>query len=116
MMQSTVLSHQYINKIGTIMRQITSHASNDISKIIDLDRTASHIRSFFIPELPWDSDEYKKIREFIEETTNLQEIHTYIDKKFLRFIKNKLLFRAYSRIYAYTFKFLRLKGHKRSII
>ena len=116
MMQSTVLSHQYINKIESLMRQITSNASKDISKIIELDRTASHIRSFFIPELPWDSDEYKKIREFIDKTTNLQEIHTYIDKRFLRFIKHRLLFIAYSRIYAYIFKLLKLKGHKRSII
>lgn len=46
MMQSTVLSHQYINKIESLMRQITSNASKDISKIIELDRTASHIRSF----------------------------------------------------------------------
>lgn len=116
MMQSTVLSHQYINKIGFLMKQIALNAPKDISKIIELDRTASHIRSFFIPELPWNSDEYKKIRKFIDETNNLFEIHTYIDERFLRFIKNKLLFRAYSRIYAYTFKFLRLKGHKRSIL
>ena len=116
MMQSTVLSHQYINKIGFLMRQIALNAPPNIPKIIELDRTASHIRSFFIPELPWDSDEYKKIKKIIDETNNLSEIHTYIDKRFLRFIKNELLFRAYSRIYAYAFKFLRLKGHKRSIL
>lgn len=116
MMQSTVLSHQYINKIGFLMKQIALNAPRDISKIIELDRTASHIRSFFIPELPWNSDEYKKIRKFIDETNNLFEIHTYIDERFLRFIKNKPLFMAYSRIYAHAFKLLKLKGHKRSIL
>ena len=61
MMQSKVLSHQYIDHVGDIMRQIANNASTEIFHLIDLDRTASHIRAFFIPELAWDSKTYDKI-------------------------------------------------------
>ena len=116
MMQSKVLSHQYINKIGNIMFAMTKGASNEIHHLIELNRTISHIRTFFIPEIKWNSQEYKKIKEFIFNDNNIREIIPYIDKRYLYFIPYKSLFYVYSRLYSIIFKYLRLKGHTRNIL
>lgn len=116
MMQSKVLSHQYIDHVGGVMREIAKNAPKDILHLIDLDRTASHIRAFFIPELPWDARVYNLIRRCIKEDASLYELASLIDNRFLKFITHKQIFRAYSRAYAYLFKCVKLKGHKRVVL
>mgnify|MGYP001201036510 CR=1 FL=1 len=116
MMQSKVLSHQYINKIGRIMGELTQNTSNEISHLIEMNRTLSHLRAFFIPELPWNAVEYNKIKESLSKKENKKYCQKYINKRFLIFIQNRYLFHLYSRLYAYLFKYIKLHGHNRKIL
>ena len=116
MMQSKVLSHQYIDHVGGVMREIAKNAPKDILHLIDLDRTASHIRAFFIPELPWDGNVYNQLRKYIDKDACLDELTPHIDLRFLKFVGHRFCFRLYSRTYAYLFKCLKLKGSKRVVL
>ncbi len=116
MMQSKVLSHQYIDHVGDIMRQIANNASTEIFHLIDLDRTASHIRAFFIPELAWDSKTYDKIFKDKKKKSYIDELVPHINNRFLIFLSFKYCFKVYSRTYAYLFKFFKLKGRKRIVL
>ncbi len=116
MMQSKVLSHQYIDHVGGVMREIAKNAPKDILHLIDLDRTASHIRAFFIPELPWDGNVYNQLRKYIDKDACLDELTPHIDPRFLKFVGHRFCFRLYSRTYAYLFKCLKLKGSKRVVL
>lgn len=116
MMQSKVLSHQYINKIGNIMYAITKGASNEIYHLIEINRTISHIKTFFIPEVKWNSQEYEKNKKIIYKNNNLNEVVPLINKRYLYFLPYKSLFYIYTRIYTIIFKYLKLKGHSRTIL
>lgn len=116
MMQSKVLSHQYIDYVGEIMREIANGASNDIFHLIDLDRTVSHIRTFFIPEIAWDSNVYDKISTYCNKKSCLNELALHIDKRFLILVSFKFCFKMYCRTYAYLFRNFKLRGNKRIIL
>lgn len=115
-MQSNVTSHQYINKIVSLMHQIVTDTTKEISHVIELNKAASHIRAFFIPELPWNKNEYENIKNFLSNEQNSIDIHSFIDKKFLKYITNKHIYFLYCRIYAQLFKYIKLKGHKRNVV
>ena len=114
-MQNKVQSHQYIDKIASLMHTITTNSTNDITHIVDLNRTAAHIRTFFVPEISWNKNEYTKIKAFLTKGKNLEEIVSFLDNHYLKYIKNEQLFFIYSRTYAILFKLIKLKGYTRKI-
>lgn len=98
------------------MQEITKNTSNEISHLIEINRTIAHLRAFFIPELSWNKKEYDKIRKCLLNKENKEYCQKHIDKRFLIFIQNKYLFCLYSRLYAYLLKYIKLHGHNRKVL
>lgn len=116
MMQCRVMSHQYHEKLHNLMLKYSEDTSDEIQYLIETDRIAAHIRCFFMPELEWNNYFYKKIIQFLNIEGNEIFLKNKIDNKFLIFMRYKLLFRLYTIVYNFVFKYLRLKGGKRNVV
>lgn len=117
MMQGTVLSHGYHDHITQLMLDFTKGLDNpDIMRLIYADRMAGHLRCFFMPELKWNENQYGRLRAFVSDADNLQELRKKAERKFMRFIEFKFLFMLYTQVYKFLFKRLKIKNIKRKIL
>ena len=117
MMQCTVLSHAYHSRITELMLQYTRDSHNDnIRRLIYADRIAGHLLCFFMPEIGWNGEVYKSILFFIKDKENYIELNKKVEHKYLRFVYNPLLFRAYTCMYRVVYKIVKLKNRERRIL
>lgn len=117
MMQGSVLSHAYHNRITELMLQYVNGLQNDkIKRMIYADRMAGHLRCFFMPEIGWDESFYRCIKVFVRDSCNFMELQKKVEAKFLRFLPNSLMFRAYTWIYRIFYKKVKLKNKKRKVL
>lgn len=116
LMHSLVSSLSYLEYFGALMYQLTVDAGIEIKYLIDRDRCIARIRTFFVPELPWNDKVYSQVRNYLFVNEHLSELRKYIDPKFLKFVRHKPLFFIYSRCYCMLFKILKLKNKTRRIL
>jgi len=117
MMQGSVLSHAYHNRITELMLQYTHGLHNEkIKRMIYADRMAGHLRCFFMPEIGWDNSFYRCLRVFINNQDNFAELQRKVEKKFLRFWDMELPYRFYTYLYRMIFKYIKLKNKERKVL
>lgn len=117
MMQGTVLSHDYHNRITQLMLDYTKDLDNSyIMRLIHADRMAGHLRCFFMPELKWNQRFYDSLRIFISDANNNRELRKKVEPKFLRFVECQPLFWLYTQLYKKLFKIFKLKNIKRKVL
>ncbi|MBO5427459.1 MAG: glycosyltransferase family 2 protein [Prevotella sp.] len=115
-MQSCITDYSYVQKIGEAFHSTTKSLSPKMQHLIECDRIAELDRCFFFPELPFDWQVYRKMREFLSDNENLEIVTQMTDKKFLEFVQYPLLFWAYTRVYNILFKYLKLRGKNRKVL
>lgn len=115
-MQQRVCSYEYAERIKCILSQMIAGESDRIKDLVLANRTMALIKCFFIPELPFSHRYYVVIRQILLNKDIHEMVNRMLEYKFRIFIKWKFLFRCYSRIYCYCFKFIKLKGRVRRIL
>ena len=115
-MQSSITDYSYVLKIEKALNKMTEGMSADIKRLLACDRVRELNRCFFIPELSFDWEVYKKVKTFLSDKENSKIVSAMADKKFLRLIQFPLFFWAYTRLYNYFFKKKRLHGKMRKIL
>lgn len=115
-MGSSVFSLSYQKRVDSVLKEMGVLNTPSIKDNIESKQCSDIIRSFFIPELPFSWDAYKRIR-FLGDKKKLSDLlELKVDRKMLLFLNIPLIYFLYSRLYClYVFVF-RLKGHKRKII
>ena len=117
MMQGTVLSHKYHNRITQLMLDYTKDLDNPyIMCLIQADRMAGHLRCFFMPELAWSQEFYDCLRVFISDANNNRELRKKVEPKFMRFIECLPMFWLYTQVYKRLFKIIKIKNVKRKVL
>lgn len=115
-MQSSITDYSYVLKIEKALNKMTEGVSADIKRLLACDRVRELNRCFFLPELSFDWEVYKKVKTFLSDKENSKIVSAMADKKFLRLIQFPLFFWAYTRLYNYFFKKKRLHGKMRKIL
>jgi len=115
-MQTRVLSHEYHESFRKMMLQIATGASSKNMQAIERDRIMVHIKCFFTPEIGWDNTWYNIIYEYVKDDNNFKKLSQNNDKKFLKFIRSRTLFRLYTFVYRVLFLSIKLHGRKRSVL
>lgn len=115
-MQSSITDYSYVLKIEKALNKMTEGVSADIKRLLACDRVRELNRCFFLPELSFDWEVYKKVKTFLSDKENSKIVSAMVDKKFLRLIQFPLFFWAYTRLYNYFFKKKRLHGKMRKIL
>lgn len=115
-MQSSITDYSYVLKIEKALNKMTEGMSADIKRLLACDRVRELNRCFFLPELSFDWEVYKKVKTFLSDKENSKIVSAMADKKFLRLIQFPLFFWAYTRFYNYFFKKKRLHGKMRKIL
>ena len=116
MMQERVCSYVYADHVKQILLDITNGCSDHIKDLILANRTMATIQCFFVPELGFSTQHYVQIQNDLSNERLYKLTETLLHRKFSLFIKNRILFYIYSRIYCFLFKLLKLKGKSRKII
>lgn len=117
MMQGTVLSHAYHDRIKQLMLEFIDGLDDvEIIRLVYADRMAGHLRCFFMPELKWSTEYYRCLRSFIQDADNYKELCKKVEPKFLRFVKCLTLFWIYTQVYKELFKMFKIKNNKRKVI
>lgn len=117
MMQGSVLSHAYHNRITQLMLEYTKGLENEsIMRMIYADRMAGHLRCFFMPEIGWNVAEYSLLLTFVSDDINRQALKNKVETKFRLFMRCKVIFRIYTTMYCKMFKLLKLKNKERKIL
>lgn len=73
----------------------------------------NRIRYFFQPEIGFHDDLYQKVMAVYN--SNMCLVNNNIDKKFVRFISCKNIYRLYTVLYRFFFFVIKLKCHKRNL-
>lgn len=115
-MQSSITDYSYVLKIEKALNKMTEGVSADIKRLLACDRVRELNRCFFLPELSFDWEVYKKVKTFLSDKENSKIVSAMAYKKFLRLIQFPLFFWAYTRLYNYFFKKKRLHGKMRKIL
>lgn len=115
-MQSSITDYSYVLKIEKALNKMTEGVSADIKRLLACDRVRELNRCFFLPELSFDWEVYKKVKTFLSDKENSKIVSAMADNKFLRLIQFPLFFWAYTRLYNYFFKKKRLHGKMRKIL
>lgn len=113
-MQTKVLSHVYIDAIKEQMYLISKDSDLEILFLIETNRILAHAKALFTPELPWDEEQYKKIRLYNKKYK--KEFVNASSRRFLRWVDNVVIYRVYVELYKFLFKYKRQKGHSRKVI
>ncbi|MBQ9093559.1 MAG: glycosyltransferase [Prevotella sp.] len=116
MMQQQVCSFEYADRVKGILEEITAQASAHIKHLVACNRIAAYINCLFIPELPFSRTHFHKVKSFISENGNEEDVRKLLDVKFMKFIHIPVLFFLYSRLYCFLFKYIKLKGNKRKVL
>lgn len=115
-MQSSITDYSYVLKIEKALNKMTEGVSADIKRLLACDRVRELNRCFFLPELSFDWEVYKKVKTFLSDKENSKIVSAMAYKKLLRLIQFPLFFWAYTRLYNYFFKKKRLHGKMRKIL
>lgn len=114
-MSSFVISKEYNLKVDNILNNEGLFNNPIMCQLRIEKRIKEIINSFFIPELGFNIDEYNELISLIQEHNNINELNN-IPSKFKLFIKYKVLYKFYSRIYRLLFFIIKLKFKKRRIL
>lgn len=116
MMQQRVCSWEYGDMIERILYNVTGDAPTFFKELILENRIAGCVSNFFCPELGFDENNYKRVCNYIIDADCFERIKFIVQPKYLRFIQHPLLFRIYSAIYRFAFKYIKMKGKARNLI
>lgn len=113
-MQTKVLSHNYVDDVEIQLRAIADGADCDVYNLIYANRMSAHLKVLFSPEIAWNDAQYRRIRNYV----NGDKYNHYFksDTKYLRLINNAFVYRLYVTAYKLLYRFVKLKGNKRMII
>lgn len=115
-MSSYVMSNEYLDKISLILNEYHIYNNEDIKKYRPIKESLDYIKSFFIPELKFSNDKYIYVKSVLKNHQNGEQIRRHINKRFLYFFNNKLVYRIYTEVYRSLFYILKLKFKTRKII
>ncbi|MDE5986316.1 MAG: glycosyltransferase, partial [Prevotella sp.] len=81
MMQQQVCSFEYADRVKDILEEITAHASANIKHLVACNRIAAYINCLFIPELPFSRKHFHKVKMFIANKGNEEDVRKLLDVK-----------------------------------
>lgn len=115
MMHQKVCSREYSDCVEQILLKILEDCPQKWKELVVQNRMIARICNFFCPELDFDINSYQKVKEYINISPNMLSIKPIIKPKYLRFIKHKFIYEAYTYAYRKLFLYKKLKGVKRNI-
>lgn len=117
MMQQKVVSRAYSSRTSQkLLDYVKAKADEELLHLMEKNRCGLQLRAFFLPETGWDESEYQRLRAFVDKAGNLEEMKSANDPKFLRFVRHRMVFRAYAGLYNLLFLLIRQKGKKRNVV
>lgn len=117
MMGSSVYGWEYYDRIKKCMKEINGALGIHKPEGTTLASALHDLRFFFIPEVPFNKEQFNQIQPIILDGLKSREVKkTDINPYYLRFISIGWLFHLYTIVYRYAFLVLKLKGKKRKVL
>lgn len=113
-MSQQISSWEYDKRISLTLKDYYKNIPNELLEFAQKNSFDILIKRFFIPELKFSWTKYYDIKKIYKD--NKLYIENIINKKYIRFIENSVLFFIYTRIYSFLYWVIRLKFRKRRII
>lgn len=115
MMTTTIMSPRLNDRVNKALDVFYQSSSEKICHERDVKEVVGLIRAFFVYEIPYNTDWYKRVIEFLQDEHNRRDIQKHVEWRFLCLINNEKLFHIYSRLYS-LFKFVRNQKCRRRIV
>lgn len=116
MMQSSVYSDQYVNKVDDLLKEAGILDIPIIGNGYKERRICSSIYRFFVPEFPFSWTLYREVRVLMKSKEYGSLIMQKTNQKYLRLINYPFLYFLYSRIYCSLMKCVKMRGKRRKVI
>lgn len=115
-MGSTIYSNEYQETVDAVLLQMRVLSHPAIRDVVEEKACKDIIRKFFVPELKFSLEGYKRVRSFLDKRRDLHQLKKNVDNRFLWCIKIMPVYYVYSRIYCLLFKCIKLMGKRRRVI
>ena len=117
MMGGCVYGWEYYGRINKCMSEINHELGILKSTKTKLDSALHDLRFFFLPEVSFDWQQFRRIQPIIVEGIKSDNIDKdNVNLNYIRFISNGFLYYIYTVIFRYAFLILKLKGRRRKLI
>lgn len=117
MMGGSIYGWEYYAKIEKCMAEINKTLDIKKPKSEMLSSALHKLRFFFIPEVPFNKEQFKRIQPIIVDGLRNKEIKkSDANPYYLRFIGIGWLYQAYTIVFRFAFLLIRLKGKKRKLL
>lgn len=115
-MSSYVMSHEYGNKVDAIFQKHCIYNDSRLTDYIRVKTCCNILRNFFVPELPFSIQRYNYVKKTLSAAKWEKMIRERISPKYLRFINHYTIYRVYTRLYRFLYRYVNLHGHIRKVI
>lgn len=113
---SQVVSIEYIKRVEKVLSEEGIANIPYLTEDINVWYSLNRINRFFIPEIGFKYNEYKKVKDIIDRSNIKSIIKEKTNKKYMYFFNCMPLYYIYTKFYNLLFYILKLKGKSRRVI
>ena len=116
-LQTQVMSFEYNTDISELILSKINNVSSSIYQEMQDERMKSIINYFFIPEFPFSENRYNELLAFFSENPQKKiKILGKINRRYVKFMEHKFLYRIYTFVYRQYILWFKQNGKKKKII
>lgn len=115
-MNSSVASLQYIDRVDAVLKEYGLLDIPKIKELIPLRSNINYVNSVFKPELPFLFLKYKKLRLFIRDKDNYNELSKRVNYRYLIMVYCMPVYYLYTIIYSFLYRCMKMKGKNRRVL
>ena len=116
-LQTQVMSFEYNTDIADLILHKIENVSSEMCQEMKNERMKCIINYFFVPEFSFSKNRYEELIVFFSENPNLKsKILERVNRRYVKFIEYKFLYRIYTFVYRQYILWFKQNGKKKKII